>query len=450
MRFIDHFNGFLANEVNLSQARLDQLDERVGAIDSFLNSGDDEISTRFVQTIPQGSYAHRTIINPVDDNDEFDADVLLELTEEPDWSASDYIEELYKVFRSSSRYRSMVSRHARCVKVDYANEFHIDVVPYVERHGEHYICNRDEGDDGEFELTNPEGFNEWLDQQDQTTGGKLIKVVRLLKYLRDYKNTFSLKSVILNILVGGRVNSALLLGDPDHYKDLPTAFKNLLADLNDYLQANPMMPNLTDPSCPSENFNHRCDQDQYTNLRKWIKYYSDKATAAFKEIDPETSLKLWREIFGDDFGVPSTAVTKATAAHVGRARNTEQLIERDLHIPLRIDPRYRVTLDARVQPKAGFRTYDLQKHGNAVGKYRTIRFSLGKCNVPGPYEVYWKVRNTGEEAIRADCIRGQIVKDTGSLRRDEPTKYRGKHYVECYIVRNGVCVARAHQSVVIK
>ena len=258
MKFLNQFSAFLAGEVNLSQPRLDQLDERVGAIDSFLRTGDDGIASRFVQTIPQGSYAHRTIINPVDDNDEFDADLLLELTEDPDWSAEDYVEELYKAFRASSRYRGMVSRHARCVKVDYANEFHVDVVPYVERHGEHYICNRD---NDEFELTNPEGFNEWLDQQDQTTGGKLIKVIRLFKYLRDYKNTFSVKSVILNILVGGRVNSTLLLGDPGHYQDLPTAFKNLLADLNDYLQANPTMPNLTDPSCPSENFNHRCDQD---------------------------------------------------------------------------------------------------------------------------------------------------------------------------------------------
>jgi len=255
----------------------------------------------------------------------------------------------------------MVSRHARCVKVDYANEFHIDVVPYVERHGEHYICNRD---NHEFELTNPESFNEWLDQQDQTTGGKLIKVIRLLKYLRDYKNTFSVKSVILNILIGGRVNSALLLGDPDHYKDLPTAFKNLLADLNEYLQANPTMPNLTDPSCPSENFNHRCDQAQYKNLRKRIKYYSDMATAAFEETDRETSLKLWREIFGDDFGVASTTVTKATEAHIGRVRNTEQFLERDLNIPVRTDPRYRVTVGARVLPLHGFRTYDLQKHGN--------------------------------------------------------------------------------------
>ena len=179
-------------------------------------------------------------------------------------------------------------------------------------------------------------------------------------------------------------------------------------------------------------------------------YYGDKATAAFDEEDRETSLKLWREILGDDFGVAPTTVTKASAAHIGRARNTEQDLERDLRIPHRIDPRYRVTLGARVLPLHGFRTYDLRKHGNVVGKYRTIRFSVAQCNVPAPYNVYWKVRNTGEEAIQADCIRGQIKPDDGTRWRDEPTRYRGKHYVECYIVKNGVCVAVAHQSVVIK
>jgi len=299
MKFVNEFDQFLANEVNLTQARLDKLDERVTAVDRFLAGGEDEIASRFVQTIPQGSYAHRTIVNPVGTFDEFDADLLLELTEEPDWNPADYIEELYQAFRASATYRSMVSRHCRCVKVNYAGDFHIDVVPYVERHGAHYITNRD---DDVFELTNPEGFNAWLTGQDELTGGKLIKVIRLVKYLRDYKNTFTCKSVILNILLGGRVNSALLYDDPDHYADLPTAFCNLLADLSAYLQANPLMPMLTDPSCPTEDFNHRCDQDQHANLRKWIRYHSEKATAALQETDAEVSRKLWREIFGDDFG----------------------------------------------------------------------------------------------------------------------------------------------------
>jgi hypothetical protein len=447
MKFVNDFNQFLATEVNLSQRRLDQLDERVGAVDGFLQAGDDEIASRFVQTIPQGSYAHRTIINPVGTFDEFDADLLLELTQEPGWYPADYIEELYKAFRASTTYRGMVSRHCRCVKVDYAGDFHIDVVPYVERHGSHYITNRD---DDIFELTNPEGFNAWLDGQDQLTGGKLIKVIRLVKYLRDYKNTFACKSVILNILLGGRVNSVLLYDDPGHYADLPTAFCNLLADLSAYLQANPQMPLLTDPSCPTEDFNHRCSQEQYTNLRKWIKYYSEKATAALTETDAETSRKLWREIFGDDFAVATKAVTKAAQAHVGRTPNTEQFLERDLGIPLRLNRAYEFAITAQVQTKPGFRAYDLRRHGGVVIKNRTVRFRVGSCTVPGPYKIYWKVRNTGEEAIRANDIRGRIEPDQGNYLRDESTKYRGKHYVECYVVKNGVCVAMAHQVVVIK
>jgi hypothetical protein len=356
-------------------------------------------------------------------------------------------EELYKAFRTSTTYRGMVSRHCRCVKVNYAGDFHIDVVPYVERHGSHYITNRD---DDVFELTSPEGFNAWLDGQDQLTGGKLIKVIRLVKYLRDYKNTFTCKSVILNILLGGRVNSALLYDDPDHYADLPTAFRNLLNDLSAYLQANPQIPLLTDPSCPTEDFNHRCDQDEYTNLRRWINCYSEKATGALQETDPEVSRKLWREIFGDDFGATAKAVTKATQAHRDRTPDTEQFLKRDLGIPVQLNRAYEVAISAQVQAKPGFRAYDLRGHGGAVIKNRAIRFKVSRCTVRAPYKIYWKVRNTGEEAIRANDIRGRIEADKGNYLRDETTKYRGKHYVECFVVKNGVCVTMAHQVVVIK
>ena len=37
----------------------------------------------------------------------------------------------------------------------------------------------------------------WLEEKNRTAGGRLSKVVRLLKYLRDYKNIFSVKSFIL-------------------------------------------------------------------------------------------------------------------------------------------------------------------------------------------------------------------------------------------------------------
>lgn len=44
------------------------------------------------------------------------------------------------------------------------------------------------------------------------------------------------------------------------------------------------------------------------------------------------------------------------------------------------------------------------------------------------------------EAIRLKQIRGQIEK-TNSEVKYERTSFRGAHYVECYIVYNGVCIA---------
>ena len=60
--------------------------------------------------------------------------------------------------------------------------------------------------------------------------------------------------------------------------------------------------------------------------------------------------------------------------------------------------------------------------------------------MPGPYEIKWKIRNFGEEAKRANALRGQIHDDMGSETRSESTLYHGEHYVECYIIKNNKCV----------
>ncbi|WP_440709874.1 SMODS domain-containing nucleotidyltransferase [Herbiconiux sp. YIM B11900] len=449
MKLIKHFDAFLVNKVNLSDSRITSLDKRVEAVSNFLQAGDDDFATNFIDLLPQGSYAHRTIINPVGSNDEFDADVLLYIDEVDEWEAEDYVEELYKVFRANPTYRNMVSRHDRCVKVDYANEFHIDVVPYLLRHGQNYITNRVTD---EFELTNPEGYNAWLDEKNRLASGRLIKVVRLIKYLRDHKNTFSVKSVILSILLGGQVKDSAVWGDNSDYPDVPTALRSIAADLDDYLQANPTMPSIDDPSEPSENFNHRWDQDQYANFRDKLHMYRGWIDDAYEEENLETSKTKWRKLFGDKFGTYDLTVKKATEAHRGVAgvQDTEETIESKWGIPVRLNPAYKVKLGARTTRKNGFRHYELSSQGNVVAPNRTINFRLARHNVQGPFDLYWKVRNTGKEAIDNDCIRGQVEKDSGSQSRQEPTKYKGRHYVECYVVVNGICVAIDRHYVNIK
>jgi len=60
-------------------------------------------------------------------------------------------------------------------------------------------------------------------------------------------------------------------------------------------------------------------------------------------------------------------------------------------------------------------------------------------------EYLWKVKNDNNcEQPRGDMTFGS------TKNVPEDTKYPGNHYVECYAIRDGVCIAKARQSVVIK
>lgn len=60
-------------------------------------------------------------------------------------------------------------------------------------------------------------------------------------------------------------------------------------------------------------------------------------------------------------------------------------------------------------------------------------------------EYWWKVKNDNN----CEQPRGDIT--VGSTKNvPEDTKYPGNHYVECYAIRDGVCIAKARQNVFIK
>jgi hypothetical protein len=64
MKLGAYFKYFLENTVNLNAARINQLNQRVEAIETFLMN-DGELGGLIADVIPQGSYAHRTIIRPL-------------------------------------------------------------------------------------------------------------------------------------------------------------------------------------------------------------------------------------------------------------------------------------------------------------------------------------------------------------------------------------------------
>lgn len=165
---------------------------------------------------------------------------------------------------------------------------------------------------------------------------------------------------------------------------------------------------------------------------------------ALAETNRDKSLELWQSVFGTEFkkSPPVAVLSQAVVA----ASDPEQDLERDLRIP--VAPQYKVKLVGRVERKDGFRHYALPTRMNEVGKDRWIVFTIDSCTVPDPYEIYWKVRNSGEEAARANQLRGQIFK--GVSRHCEDTAYRGSHCVDGLHRPECTCVAHDRQRVLVK
>jgi len=297
MKHERYFDDFLSNQVNLNKTRLDTLERHVNTISTMLR---DKLNG-YRKYSEQGSYAHKTIIKPVQDNDEFDADILVFIRSDdfnPYKFETDYVDEVYKLLIDSENYMDKTKRNTRCVTIDYTGDFHLDVVPCVDHNGTHYICNRK---DERYEKTDGDGYKNWLISKNKIVGhNNFRKTTRLLKFLRDHKDNFSVKSILLTTMLGNQVSSSEK--ESNHFSDLPTALKALSSRLNDFLQSNEMMPTIDNPVMPAENFNRHWDQKKYSNFRDKFDIYAKKINEAFGEKDNDESVKKWRKLFGDKFG----------------------------------------------------------------------------------------------------------------------------------------------------
>lgn len=447
MKHVIKFNDFLKNTVNLNQSRIDTLTSKVNTIDSFLKN-DDVFGAIYKATKSQGSYAHKTIIKPSPKKLIFDADVVLYVEENKDWEPKDYIEELYKRFRQSSIYKDKCGRGTRCVTIDYAGEFHLDIVPCI--HREHFIledtyhvCNKNENTE---ETTDPQGYANWLLEKNTDVGGNnLIKVIRLLKYLRDIKQTFSCKSVLLTTLIANQVGGYRDFIDP--YKDLPTTLKVLVSRLNEYLQANKTMPLVKNPINDEEDFNRNWDQAKYENFRNQIERYHDWINAAFDEQNQSESIKLWQKIFGDDFGKQVVAKSASDMRSSGEVLSS-------LPVPGYVEkPRWPMLGNKNLPIKVSIHKTNTDQDeelaiarkefvGQPVAKNLKVRMEY-LSGISPTHDLYWQVVNTGQDAINNKCQRGGIF--PGGRVRWEDTLYQGVHWVECFLVdkKRKVCTGRS-------
>lgn len=286
------FRKFMRDHVNLNPVRFNRLKRSDKAVAKYLKQN----MVGFSRTERQGSYALGTTIRPVKESDEYDVDRLIYVDHVGGKAPADYIADLHESLKANGIYADKLQKNTRCVTVNYAGDFKIDLVPCVTVSGGYFICNRKTN---EFEITDGRGFRDWFNQKNRVTGGKLKLVTRLLKYLRDHKRTFTAPSVLLTTLIGNTVDD--WEGDTQ-FKTLPTALLTVISRIDKFVQARPDMPEIYNPALPQESFTRHWDQTKYSHFRDMVSSYARRIRDAYLDDDEQTSVKKWRDLFGDEFG----------------------------------------------------------------------------------------------------------------------------------------------------
>ncbi|WP_316196615.1 SMODS domain-containing nucleotidyltransferase [Bradyrhizobium sp. SZCCHNS3053] len=464
MKHASIFKTFLADTINLNDTRVKDLETSIEAIKNAVRSSD--WTPHINGWMPHGSWAHKTIIKPVDQR-EFDADLIVFVEHVQEWTAAGYINELYSALRSNSTYKDMVSRSSHCVTISYSNDKKIDIAPCLTNRtfpSQLEVCNRT---NNTFERTEPKLYTDWLVEKNSFSGSNSFrKVTRLIKYLRDIKESFTCSSVLLTTMLGYHITST----DQGSaaFADTPTALRTIFGRVDDWLQLNQTKPTVNNPFLYSENFAEVWTDDKYSNFRDKFHTYREWIDDAYAEQDPNESISKWRRVFGSDFGKgevleEARSVTKSAVDFLKNGSAlastfTGDLVEAVQRFGFQILPDrfYRLPYMDKPKWKQANHQISVQVRANlhqtengpviapvtgtnplTSGYWVHFRAFSG-AGIPfnaNDYKVYWRVTNTDEAALRANALRGGFYDPETENGRWEALAYRGVHVVEAFVVR---------------
>lgn len=336
-----------------------------------------------------------------------------------------------------------------CVRIKYAEGYHVDFAVY--RRFKTYEWQ----DDYEYEHAGNtwtsrdlSAIDDWFKDEIKEHGDILRKVIRLSKMFCKSRPSWRMPSgIIQTVLCDEKLDAA--------EGRLDEAFYNTMKAVMSRIEYNTSVPAPVDNG--RELAGRQSDKDRIGNLHSRLETCLEKLDVLFDEKCTEhDAVDAWNQFFNHDFwsdilnesaDITKSYVAEQMAYRAGNARDTEEFIEDKYDV----QELYDVKIKCEVE-KNGIRRTPLNSFfdkWNAVFKgYLPHHYDIyceAVTDAKGYDKILWKVRNVGKYAIERDCIRGQIKYSGNTLH--EKSCFNGPHYIECYLIKDNVCVGIGHLDV---
>ena len=416
-----------ATLTNLKVANANIIDARRDEITRALNKWFRETESDSKNRLMVGSYGRHTAINGISDLD------MIYILPNSKWEEYHETGGTSKALQATKE--AVLKRYPRTdVKVDRLvvviqfKDFKFEIQPAFKLE-DHSFSFPDTYSDS-WKITKPQlEIKAIKDLNDETSGNtrKLCKLTRAWKY----KHSVNMSGLLIDSLVYRFLDST------DIYNSSNSPLGEMVYDFFAYLQS---LDEQEYFMAPGSNQQVKVKSSFQAKAKKAQELCAKALNAEGEDYLPDK----WKKIFGSS--VPKRDSNNKAAFNT--YTDTEEFIE-DIFA---VDLQFRITLDCEVIQEGSkpILLSQMLRDGVWLRPQKLLRFFVDSTGIPEPYEVWWKVLNRGDEAIRQNCIRGQIVKGNSKEHKNEYIEYtvfQGKHYVQCYIVRHGVVVARGHIDV---
>lgn len=450
--------------------------EDVGA---WLASEDSELQNYSPEIYPQGSFRLGTMIKPLTDKDEYDIDLVCCLKIEKESVTQRLLKQMVgDRLKKRKDIGQILEPGRRCWTLNYRGQFHMDVLPAIpnkERPPVAILLT--DRDLVRWQKSNPIAYAAWfydcmrvIFEEKRAALAKsyqvnveevpewqvktpLQRAVQILKRHRDFHFQNDQDNKPASIII-----TTLAAKAYRNQGDLYDALVEMIRDMPRFIESRDGKWSVANPVDPEENFADKWNEnlERHRAFFAWLKKLREDFSSAIQAGSLDEAAKALSPALGRD------TITKATRAlgiisgglHALRTASSDNVpvLADTSHCQRSMWPerrQYKASLKGTVYPKLRHPKKLWGLTSRSVPKEIALRFEAS-TNTPEPYEVHWQVVNTGEEARRANGLRGNFYDGEGPYGRVrwETTLYAGTHWIEAFIVKNGVSAARSGQTYV--